>query len=78
MIIPSEHKEMTLLKTSYINKWSAVTWNDNQQDGILIASEEADSSRGSRPYVILIKRLLEDGWKPLSGLNLVGTFFRES
>ena len=68
---------MKLLITLHFNVWQAVTWGENEDDGmVIIAEERALQEHGARPYVRLVERLLNDGWEPISGMPEEGTFVR--
>jgi len=50
---------------------------DDIEDGMTVLDEEiAEESHGSRPYVLLIERLINDGWEILPSAPQTGTFVR--
>ena len=77
VLLESRESKMTWTETLEFTIWQAVTWTENEADGmIVIAEEKTLSKHGSRSYVRLMERLLNDGWEPLIGVPNSGTLVR--
>ncbi len=77
LVIWQQQQETKLFKNVIYNVWQAVTWTDDIEDGMTVLDEEiAEESHGSRPYVLLIERLINDGWEILPSAPQTGTFVR--